>query len=264
MKDLTKKRYLICTLLFAAVLIGDQALKIWVKTHMLIGDYIPLIGQWCQLHFIENEGMAFGILLGGDTGKLILSLVRLAASIFIVILLNKYIKKPETRMTLIISMTLILVGAIGNLIDSCFYGLIFNESYPTLATLFPEGGGYGTFLHGRVVDMFYFPLFEFDWPEWIPLIGGNHFEFFSAIFNVADSAITIGVIMLIIDQLFCTPRDKKERESANSDSNITSNDSDTTSTTNSNAISDTNSDTTSANGTTQEESEIVQNKVAEP
>jgi len=221
MKDIIKKRYLICTLLFAVVLIADQALKIWVKTHMLIGDYIPLIGQWCQLHFIENEGMAFGILLGGDTGKLILSLVRLAASIFIIYLIAKYIKKPETRMTLIISMTLILVGAIGNLIDSCFYGLIFSESYPTLATMFPEGGGYGSFLHGRVVDMFYFPLFEFDWPQWIPIIGGDHFEFFSAIFNVADSAITIGVILLIIDQLFLAPRDKKETDADGNDTHAT-------------------------------------------
>ena len=223
MTETIKKRYWICGLIFALVLIADQVLKIWVKTHMLIGDYIPLIGQWCQLHFIENEGMAFGILLGGHGGKLVLTLARFAASIFLVYLILKYLKKTETHMLLLVSLTLILVGAVGNLVDSCFYGLIFSESYPTVATLFPEGGGYGTFLFGRVVDMFYFPLFEFDWPEWVPFVGGNHFEFFSAIFNVADSAITIGVVLLLIDQLFCTKNSKKadNAESENSEQDDT-------------------------------------------
>ncbi len=221
MEKIVKKIFLVCGLVFAAVLVADQVLKIWVKTHMLRGENIPLIGQWCQLHVIENEGMAFGIQWGGNAGKLVLSLVRIAASGFIVYLICKHIKKPDTHKTLLASMTLILVGAVGNLVDSCFYGLIFNESYPTLATLFPDEGGYGRFLYGRVVDMFYFPLFEYTWPQWIPFVGGEHGEFFSAIFNVADSAITIGVILLLIDQLILVPRDKK-REQPSENNNITS------------------------------------------
>ena len=101
-------------------------------------------------------------------------------------------------------------GAVGNLIDSCFYGLIFNESYYDVAVLFPPEGGYAPLLQGKVVDMFYFPLFEFNWPDWMPLIGGEHFEFFSAIFNVADSAITIGVIWLLIVLVFFSPKEEKE------------------------------------------------------
>lgn len=197
----TKQRYWLCFSIIGAVLVIDQIVKILVKTRMQIGEDIPLIGEWCRLHFVENEGMAFGMAFGGKIGKLLLSLFRLIASGLIMWYLVRLIKRNERIITLV-SLSLIFVGAVGNLVDSCFYGLIFNESYYNLATMFPPEGGYAPFLFGRVVDMFYFPLFEFDWPSWMPFCGGKHFEFFNAIFNVADSAITIGVILLIIDVLF--------------------------------------------------------------
>lgn len=189
----------------AAILIVDQVVKILVKTHMQIGEDIELL-SWFHLHFIENEGFAFGMSLGGAIGKLALTLVRLAASVLIVWLIARLIRR-DGRRSLIFSLTLIVAGAVGNLIDSCFYGLIFGESYYSVATLFPAGGGYGHFMQGRVVDMFYFPLFQFDWPQWL---GGGHFEFFNAIFNIADAAITIGVVWLAIDQLFLSQSKKEE------------------------------------------------------
>ena len=207
---MTKKKkqlYIVSAILFA-ILVVDQIVKIMVKTHMHIGEDIPLIGEWCRLHFIENEGFAFGTSFGGTVGKIFLTLFRIVASGIIVWIILRLIKEGR-RKSLVYCLTLILGGALGNLIDSCFYGLIFNESYYQVATLFPPEGGYAPLLQGKVVDMFYFPLFAFDWPVWVPLIGGNHFEFFNAIFNVADSAITIGVIWLIIEFLF--PKNKQEK-----------------------------------------------------
>lgn len=201
MEKLRKKKYWVCFLLIGALLVIDQALKIWVKTHMQIGEEIPLIGDWCLLHFVENEGMAFGMKFGGDVGKLMLTLFRLVASGLIMWLLVHIIRRND-RWTLVLSVALIFTGAVGNLIDSCFYGLIFNESYYSVATLFPPEGGYAGLFHGRVVDMFYFPLIDTTWPDWVPFVGGRHLEFFNAIFNVADSAITVGAILLIIDQIF--------------------------------------------------------------
>jgi len=206
-----KKQARLVVLLVAALLVVDQVVKILVKTHMQIGEDIPLIGEWCRLHFIENEGFAFGMSMGGATGKVVLTLVRLVVSAAIAWLLVRLVK-GGTRSSLVVSLALIFAGAVGNLVDSCFYGLIFNESYYSVATLFPAEGGYAPLLQGKVVDMFYFPLFEFDWPTWVPWVGGNHFEFFNAIFNVADSAITIGIVWLMIDQFFIAPKYKKSEE----------------------------------------------------
>lgn len=195
-------------LLVGALLVIDQVVKIVVKTHMQLGQEYSVCGDWFRIHFIENEGFAFGMAIGGNVGKIVLTVLRLVASVVIGWLVVRWIKQGSRR-SLTTCMALIFAGAVGNLIDSCFYGLIFNESYYTVATLFPPEGGYAPLLMGRVVDMFYFPLFAFDWPQWLPLLGGKHFEFFNAIFNVADASITIGIIWLVIDQIFIAPTHTK-------------------------------------------------------
>ena len=194
-------------ILIPAIIIADQILKLWVKTHMQIGEEIPIFGSWFCLHFIENAGFAFGMNFGYSAGKVILTLIRIVGMAFFLWLLPRLIRKGR-RTLLIFSLTLIIAGGVGNLIDSCFYGLIFNESFYNVATLFPPEGGYAPLFYGRVVDMFYFPLVSFDWPQWMPFIGGDHFVFFNAIFNIADSAITIGITLLIIDQLIIGQRKK--------------------------------------------------------
>lgn len=218
-----KKQTWLAFLLVAAILIIDQIVKILVKTNMVVGEDIPLIGNWCHLHFTQNEGFAFGMALGGSAGKIGLSLFRIVASGFLVWIILDKIKKG-THTSLVACLSLILAGAFGNLIDSCFYGLIFNDGYYQVATLFPPEGGYAPFLHGKVVDMFYFPLFEFDWPSWVPFVGGSHFEFFSAIFNVADAAITIGVIWLIVELIFSQKdKEKNTGEEKNIEAEVTEN-----------------------------------------
>jgi signal peptidase II len=178
----------------------DQIFKFYIKTHYMLGEEYYVFGwKWFIIHFTENPGMAFGMQFGGNFGKLLLSLLRIIAIGAIIWYLVKIIKEKKA-VGLIICISLIVAGALGNLIDSAFYGLIFNESHYQVAELFPEGGGYAGFLHGKVVDMLYFPMFRGNFPQWIPFIGGNEFLFFRPVFNLADSSITTGVIALLVFQ----------------------------------------------------------------
>ncbi|RYZ20842.1 MAG: lipoprotein signal peptidase [Chitinophagaceae bacterium] len=189
-------------LIILAVIFIDQALKIWIKTHYTFGEVTRLGGfSWARLYFIENEGMAWGWKFGGSWGKMVLTLFRLVAVIFGTWYIGRIVKQGYSR-GFVICAALIYAGALGNLIDSMFYGVLFSASdYSTVATAFPPGGGYAGFLHGRVVDMLYFPFIENGtWPKWMPFVGGESFTFFSPIFNVADAAISVGVITLLLFQ----------------------------------------------------------------
>ncbi|HBG42238.1 lipoprotein signal peptidase [Limibacterium fermenti] len=193
MKSTTQKGLTAIVVVFLILLI-DQLTKIWVKTHMSLQESIK-ITDWFQIYFVENNGMAFGIEAGG---KLFLSLFRIVAVIFIIIYLTRLVKGSYKK-GFIACVALILAGATGNIIDSVFYGAIFDASYPGhVASFVPFGEGYASVLHGKVVDMFYFPIVEGTYPDWIPLVGGQNFLFFRFIFNVADSAITVGVIALLV------------------------------------------------------------------
>lgn len=193
MDKIKQKRLVI--ILVAAIIIVDQIVKILVKTHMTIGEDVMLIGEWCRLHFIENEGFAFGMAFGGMAGKIFLTLFRVVASGLIIWYIHKLIKEGTSRTSFIACLAVILAGAVGNIVDSCFYGLVFDKSGPyDVATLFPDQGGYAPFLQGKVVDMFYFPLFT--WPDWVPLVGGH--IFFEPVFNFADACVTLGALYLVI------------------------------------------------------------------
>ena len=193
MKTYLSKGQLSALIVFA-VLIIDQIIKIWVKTHMYWHESIK-VTDWFYIFFTENNGMAFGMEI---IGKLFLTSFRLVAVALIIAYLAKVIKK-NYKTGYIVCLSLILAGAIGNILDSVFYGVIFSEStHSAIAHLVPVGQGYADWLYGRVVDMFYFPIIDTNWPEWMPFVGGEHFIFFSPIFNFADAAISCGIIALLL------------------------------------------------------------------
>ena len=182
------------------ILLADQLLKFWIKLNMTLGQEFHLLGDWGIIHFTENNGMAFGMEFGGEAGKLALSLFRIAAVCAIGYVVVYLIRKKYHR-GLILNVSLIFAGALGNIIDSTFYGMIFSEStYYEKAQLFPPAGGYSSIFHGKVVDMFYFPIIQGHFPEWFPLWGGEDFVFFRPVFNLADAAISTGVILILIFQ----------------------------------------------------------------
>lgn len=182
-----------------SVLFIDQFLKIWVKTHMFLGQEYQFLGGNFILHFTENNGMAFGMELAGEYGKLFLSVFRIAAVAGIAWYLFSLIKNNAPTLA-VVSISLVFAGAIGNIIDSAFYGLLFSESYGEVARFLPPEGGYAGFLHGRVVDMLYFPIIEGHFPSWFPIWANDHFLFFSPVFNISDSAITTGVALILLFQ----------------------------------------------------------------
>ena len=183
------------------LVIIDQVIKILVKTNMSIGENFNVIGQWFKIYFIENEGMAFGMKFGGSVGKFILSLFRIVLFGALVYWIRALLKKPGTPSGVTVGLTLIAAGALGNIIDCLFYGILFSEStYSSVAEFLPAGGGYAPFFFGKVVDMFYFPIIDTTFPEWMPLIGGNPFRFFAPVFNFADSCVTCGALYLIFFQ----------------------------------------------------------------
>jgi signal peptidase II len=210
-------------LIIALIILVDQALKFYIKLNYHYGEEHNVIGDWFRLHFVENEGMAWGWSFGGEFGKIALTLFRLAAVIFGVFYIRKIIRNKEHK-GFIVCAALIFAGALGNLIDSMFYGMIFEQSYhngSNVARFLPPGGGYAGFLHGQVVDMLHFPLFEGAFPKWFPVWGGEHFLFFNPVFNIADASISIGVITLLIFQKKFLGKGTDKNETARQESDET-------------------------------------------
>lgn len=204
---MSKNTIAILTILIAIIL--DQVIKIYVKTHFVLGEEV-VVFDWIKIHFVENNGMAMGFEFGGRAGKLFLTLFRIVACGAIIYWLASNIKR-KVHSAVIIGIALIFSGAVGNIIDSIFYGVIFDSSEHKVATLFAEKP-YGEVFYGKVVDMFYFPIWSGNLPEWIPFVGGDLFTFFQYIFNPADSYISIGVALLFIFSKHAFPKEEKKEE----------------------------------------------------
>lgn len=194
-----KTRITIISIFAVLLVLADQISKIWVKTNMTIGESISVFGDWFQILFVENPGMAFGMAFGGDVGKYLLTGLRLVLFVIMLLWIRKLTKKEETPMGVLIGLTAIMIGALGNIIDCMFYGEIFSQSTATQVSEFvPLGTGYGSFMLGRVVDMLYFPIIDVVLPDWFPFNAGERFIFFRPIFNIADSCISVGAVYLLI------------------------------------------------------------------
>lgn len=194
-KNWVKFRSWIAVLVAVGAIVIDQVIKVAVKLNMYLHESFSVCGDWFYIYFTENKGMAFGMELGG---KLFLTCFRLVAVSLLGYYLYRIIRNTKFPVGYIVSIALVFAGAMGNIIDSLFYGEIFTHSMGRVASLVPFGEGYGDFLYGAVVDMFYFPLFSFDWPAWMPFVGGEHFIFFSPIFNFADACISCSIVSILL------------------------------------------------------------------
>lgn len=201
------------TFIIILILLIDQISKIYIKTNFHLGEEIKVF-DWFRILFVENEGMAWGAKIPGEYGKLLLTLFRLGAIVGIGYWLWDSVRNNGSRV-LIVAISFIFAGALGNIIDSVFYGVIFEDSYGQVAAFLPEGGGYGTLFHGKVVDMLYFPLVEGMLPKWIPFWGGEYFSFFDPVFNIADTAISTGVTLLLLFNKKAFPKDESKSKIEN-------------------------------------------------
>lgn len=192
------------------ILLLDQITKFYIKTHFVLGEEIKVF-DWFSILFVENEGMAWGTKIPGQYGKLLLTLFRLVAIVGIGYWLWDSIRKNASK-ALVVAISFIFAGAFGNIIDSVFYGMIFTDSYGRVAEFMPDGGGYAGIFYGKVVDMLYFPLFDGTLPSWIPFWGGDHFTFFDPVFNFADTAISTGVVLLLLFNKKAFPAEEKEKQ----------------------------------------------------
>mgnify|MGYP002795025093 CR=1 FL=1 len=196
------------TYIIILILLIDQISKVYIKTTFNLGEEIKVF-DWFRILFVENEGMAWGAKIPGEYGKLLLTLFRLGAIVGIGYWLWDSVRNKGSRV-LIVAISFIFAGAMGNIIDSVFYGVIFEDSYGQVAAFLPESGGYGTLFHGKVVDMLYFPLFEGMLPKWIPFWGGEYFSFFDPVFNIADTAISTGVVLLLLFNKKAFPKNESD------------------------------------------------------
>ena len=201
------------------VLLVDQAVKFYIKTHFFLGEEYHVAGDWFIIHFTENNGMAFGMEFAGNYGKLFLSSFRILAVFVIAWYLYDLVRK-QAPAGLVISISLILAGALGNIIDSTFYGRLFSDSNYEIAKFMSPEGGYASLLHGRVVDMFYFPIIEGHFPAWFPVWGTEEFIFFRPVFNFSDSSITVGVVMILLFQRKFFPKKDVYTDIQDNDSSV--------------------------------------------